>query len=237
MFPKTDPVTGKKITKDDISKLDYSYQIKKLSSYSYRRIKYNTLKVRKHSDNYEIGYYYQACCPASVVFKMPYKIKDNKLIFYYPKNYIYKGEKAPVTGIQTYPFDGIKNVINDFNNFIYPRLDKMALYTNTYVLKGEKNIPYNLSSIYANFEKLLGKYNYWNDKKVSTLNIKTENTFALKIKGKVYPVEVTVYPYKNGSKVMYKAYFNYTVISGGKSTLTKSDIEKAKQKIEQIIED
>ncbi len=25
-----------------------------------------------------------------------------------------------------------------FNNFIYPCLDKMTLYTNTYVLKGEK---------------------------------------------------------------------------------------------------
>jgi hypothetical protein len=50
-------------------------------------------------------------------------------------------------------------------------------------------------------------------------------------------VEVTVYPYKNGSKVIYKAYFNYTLTSDGKSTLTKSDIEKAKQKIEQVIDD
>jgi len=244
VFPKTDPVTDKKITKDDISKLNYAYQIKKLSFYSHNRIKYNTLRVSKHTDNYEIGYYYQACCPASVVFKMPYKIEDNKLIFYYPKNYIYKGEKAPVTGIQTYPFNGIKNVINDFNNFIYPRLDKMTLYTNTYLLKGEIDSPYKADSVKANFDRKLKKYSdvyskrvrlYGNSKyNYDDLRTNKNEVYAIKIGKYNYPAWIKVYPYHNGSKIEYTVIMPYEVYSYGKSTLTKEDVQKTKNLIESI---
>ena len=251
-FPRIDPVTNKKVN-FDIRKVDLSSKMIKYSKWYPFQVRqrfrdsthYAGLKITKKQGYYDIEYKrgdYRYAPKGwyidTVEFKMPYKIEENKIIFKYPTEY----KHTPCHGLITLcmivsPLDDFDKLEADVNR-IFNKLPSTILTINkTYVLKGEKNTPYNSSSIYANFERLLGKYNYWNNKKVSNLNIKKENTFALKIKERVYPVEVTVYPYKNGSKVIYKAYFPYVLTSNGKSSLTKSDIEKAKKKIEQVIDD
>jgi hypothetical protein len=252
-FPEIDPVTNKK-TNIDIKKIDLSSKMLKYSSYHPFRVIardtgseiYSGLQITKKQNYYDLEYkdgFYQYDLPSgwyvdTVEFKIPYKVENKKIIFTYPSEYEY----IPCQGLVTLCIGA--HLLDDFDkleadvNRIFTKIPNIKLYINKlYILKGEENTPYNSSSIYANFERLLGKYNHWNNKHISNLNIKKEDTFALTVNGKVYPVEVTVYPYKNGSKVIYKAYFNYFLTSDGKSSLTKSDIEKAKEKIKKVIND
>ena len=254
-FPKYDCVTGKKIN-FDLKKYNFSNKIVDLSNYYRVRERWGTadlyhvggIEVSKHLNKYIIDYKYgthfhgnNALYLTEVVFKLQYKVlNNNTLEFLYPISYTFiPGTDA--TGFSIDPLDKITNLEQDINR-IFNKLDTIKIkIKRTYILKGEINAKYPSESIYANFKRILGTWNkgyYYTSsgKKVSSTDIKKENTFILPVGKKYYyPIEIKVYPYRNGSKVIYKSVIPYTIGSDNTCSLTKEDIEKAKKFILKIV--
>ena len=253
-FPKQDPITDNKL---QINKIQLLNEIKNKMYYYSKYRKYRIVRYGPVSDvagiyityndaNYKIDYIrgekYRSTGDidkTEVIFKIPYKFSTSDLIFYYPNKYIYIAAKNAIF-MDIKPLDNPEKLKQDVFR-ILNKLPKSKLYiSKKYLLKGEINTKYPANSIYANFKRLMGQYTgyyYWTDSKERISSIEKENTFNLKIKDKIYPVNIKVYPYRNGSKVIYKAYISYKIYSDGTSTLTKQDIENAKKEIERVIND
>ena len=252
-FPKNDPITEKKlqINKNDLlDKIENNmYRFSYYRKYDIVRygpinhlaginISYNNKEYKinyLNTQDYKTGTIYKT----EVIFKAPYKFEPNKILIKYPNNYTYK-PCNDVMGFEIKPLDNPEKLKQD----VFRILDKLPtskLYlSKKYLLKGEINTKYPAASIYANFKRLMGQYTgyyYWTDSEERISPIEKENTFNLKIKDKIYPVNIKVYPYRNGSKVIYKAYISYKIYSDGTSTLTKQDIENAKKEIERVVND
>ncbi len=104
--------------------------------------------------------------------------------------------------------------------------------------EGEINSEYNAGSIYANFERKLGKYDWSSSNNdVELGDLKKENTFALKIGNKTLPVNIAVYPYKNGSKVVYKVFINYHINTSTGPDISMTDINAIHDAIAKIVND
>lgn len=101
--------------------------------------------------------------------------------------------------------------------------------------KGEINTKYPDKAVFANFKRILGQYR-WNSQDNIT-EVKKQNTFAFNVNGKEYPLYIEVFPYRDGSKVIYSSALEYTLDSKGGSTLTKKDIDNLHKQIEKITND
>ncbi len=252
-FPKNDPVTEKKlqINKNDLlDKIENNmYHFSYYREYDIVRygpinnlaginINYNDKEYKinyLNTQDYKNGTVYKT----EVIFRAPYKFEPNKILIKYPNNYTYKPCNDAL-GMEIKPLDNPEKLKQDVFR-ILDKLPKSKLYlSKRYLLKGEINTKYPTDSIYANFKRLMGQYTgyyYWTDSKEKISPIEKENTFNLKIKDKIYPINIKIYPYRNGSKVDYKAYISYKIYSNGTSTLTKQDIENAKKEIERVVND
>jgi hypothetical protein len=119
-----------------------------------------------------------------------------------------------------------------------------------YTIKGEVNSSYQPSSIYANFERKLGKYKKEGDdgslplqlqrgkqlrQQVSTTEIEKDNSFDYTVNGVKTFVRIVVFPYRDGSKVTYLLGAPYTV--SDRISLTMNDIEAIRKDIEKITND
>jgi len=262
-FPKKDPVTGKDLKIRSIDKYSIEQQIKK-KMYSFSKYRKYSLIARKDNslinnklikidfgkvniykgiqvdisnNKYKIQYKNSHNKFTTLVeFEIPYNFNKKTIDIIYPRNYKYvpsndwKGTEIP-------PLDNIQSLKQDIFN-ILNNLPKSKLYLSRgYTLQGEINTKYNPDSVYANFQRILGKNgDKWYVKSINTPTEK-KDYFNLKIKDKIYPLEVRIYPYKNGSKVIYKASISYKIYSDGTYTLTKEDVENAKKEIEKVIND
>jgi len=252
-FPENDPVTKKKLKLhknellDEIKNNMYRFShYRKYGIVKYGPINYLAgIKINYNDKEYKINYLntqdYKTgtIYTTKVIFKTPYKFESKKISIRYPTNYIYEPSND-VMGFEIEPLDNPEKLKQDVFR-ILNKLPKSKLYlSKRYLLKGEINTKYPADSIYANFKRLMGQYTgyyYWTDSKERISPIEKENTFNLKIKDKIYPINIKVYPYRNGSKVIYKAYISYKIYSDGTSTLTKQDIENAKKEIERVVND
>lgn len=169
-------------------------------------------------------------------FPIEYTQKDmNTLVIKYPDSYI---ERLSKTIIMTdiVPLDNKDNLQNDVNN-IFNNFDKVVITLDReYILKDEVNSEYPSSSIYANFGRVLGKFD-WNKKEVKNSDIVKINTFSYKYNKLEYPLHVDIFPYRTGSKVVYSLLLDYTIDSKGKSSLTSKDISTMKNEIAKIVND
>jgi len=253
-FPKTDPITNKKIN-SNIKDINLKSQMIKYSkwypfhakTHYHDLIDYAGLKITKKQNYYDLeyknGFYHfapEGWYMDTVEFKMPYKIEGNKIILDYPKEY----KHIPCQGLITLcmgqdSLDDFDKLETDINR-IFNKLQHTVLsIKKRYLLKGEINTKYPANSIYANFKRLMGQYTnnyYWIDSKEKISPIEKRNIFNLKIKNNNYPLYIKVYPYRDGSKVVYKAYISYKINSDGTSTLTKQDIENATKKIKEVVD-
>ena len=177
------------------------------------------------------------------------KYQDNEenltITVSYPKNY----EVVTVTnGLDTtYELDGFKNSDSDvyemFKSFSKDYVNLFAGVTEgvnvnrSLVKEGEINSEYDAGSIYANFERKLGKYNWNNGSKVDLGDLKKENTFSLKLGKETIPVNVAVYPYKNGSKVVYKAFVNYKIYTDTGATISIEKVDTIQDELTKIVND
>lgn len=133
--------------------------------------------------------------------------------------------------------DPLANLEKDAKS-IFNNLDNVVLsMERKYTLKGEVNTKYGDRSVYGNFERILGQYNWQESDKSYSTEIKKENTYAFKYNENTYPLHIEVYPYREGSKVVYSLYLRYDVSSDGTSTLSKEDIEAIKTKLSSIVND
>jgi len=85
-------------------------------------------------------------------------------------------------------------------------------------IKGEINVKYSDESVYANFTRMMGSYRF-SKEEAKKYDIKKDHVFALKHKNKPIPVKITVYPYRDGSKVVYEFEYPYSGKSGSQSEI------------------
>jgi len=238
----TDKVTGEQVS--NINMLDFSSKIKNLTHLEkYHRYdkcpieKVRGVKVTKKLEGYLVEYlngeYYcnlgdTDATKMSYLFKTKYQ--DSKIIFSYPKSYKYSVEDSLFGKYEQ--FATPSEVERDIQN-IYNNLHKITI-NKTHNFSEEMNTQYPDKSIYANFKRLLGQYNYRSREQISEL--KKRNTFSLKFKGKSYPLYVEVVPYRDGSKVIYSTKLYYGVGTGGKCSLSKNEIEQLHNRVKKIVE-
>lgn len=169
-------------------------------------------------------------------FPIEYTQKDmNTIVIKYPASYV---ERLSKTIIMTdiAPLDNKDNLQNDVNN-IFNNFDKVVITLDReYTLKDEVNSAYPSLSIYANFERALGKFD-WNKKEVKSSDIVKNNTFSYKYNKLEYPLHVDIFPYRTGSKVVYSLLLDYTIDSKGNSSLTTKDVTTMKNEIAKIVND
>ena len=141
-------------------------------------------------------------------------------------------------GIKHKPLDK-PNKLEDDAKRMFNSIKEPIKITRSVEFKGEVNTKYPAKAVYANFKRILGEFKNWNSwtrnsgERIS--ESKKQNSFILKLNERLYPLHVEVYPYRDGSKVVYSAKLKYTIDSKGNTTLTKEDIKQLHKKIEDII--
>jgi hypothetical protein len=240
-FPDTDPLTGEKVEFTSVN-YNFSKHITDLTSYqpagntlarSREAITpYKGLKVSKNGNKYDFDYangeyfsgsrrYYKS----DVFFTA---IMDDQRVLTLSPNYQIASATSPIG--DEYPLlDSAENLQADAISII-SKLSEIELMQNKkYTFNGELNVEYSPESIYANFERLMGKYKWKSNETIK--EFKKENTFKL-VNGKAtYPLHVEIYPYRNGSKVVYSAQVDYQLSSKGYSTVTPEDIKSLKETV------
>lgn len=103
-------------------------------------------------------------------------------------------------------------------------------------ITGEINVKYKDESVYANFKRILGEYSGSSDE-LKKYDITKEKIFNLKSNNIPVPLKITVYPYRDGSKVVYEFNYKYTINPNGTNTYNKNDIEKLVTEVKRVAED
>lgn len=101
---------------------------------------------------------------------------------------------------------------------------------------GELNVSYRDDAVYANFQRVMGPYRgelMNNDKDAIT----KENVFALQNGNATYPLKVSVYPYRSGSKVTYKFYVPFKLMGDRSNDLRTHNLRGLKTKIASVAND
>jgi len=110
--------------------------------------------------------------------------------------------------------------------------------TRNVVLKGEINSEYNDASTYANFERILGFYQWEDNKKPTNADISKEKYFSYKLPNdEIIPLHIKVYPYKNGSKIVYDTEVRYSLALNGNVNLATQDLDAIKVNMLKIAND
>lgn len=98
------------------------------------------------------------------------------------------------------------------------------------LIEGEFDSQYPDNAVYANYERLLGEYSaetapdYYSN--VDTvLEIEKGNVFVIKKDDFEHLVQVSVFPYRNGSKVTYTFIYTYGLTGDGGSTYSQAEID------------
>lgn len=171
--------------------------------------------------------------PSSFYVKFPYKImKENeqtRIIISFPD----KGILAINEDVE--PMVPVNELKKDTIRIFNEASTMKGFVKKSYFMKGEVNSQFNDTSTYANFLRILGQYKFDNSVKVD--DIRKKNTFTFKYKNTNLPLYIQVYPYRNGSKVVYEVEIPYEVNSQGGISITKEDIDSIKKQIEKIAND
>lgn len=106
------------------------------------------------------------------------------------------GHDNPVDGIK--PFISPKEATADLQ-----RLCKITPIVFTQFITGEINTDFNDSSVFANFKRKLKSYDP-KQEEIKQYDLGKSTWFYISDKGQDYKVAISVFPYRNGSKVTYK---------------------------------
>ena len=178
-----------------------------------------------------------------VIFNIKLDIKEksenNFLISAsFPQQYTIKPDSSLI-GSEFDPLDKPSKLELDAKRMFNSLKDKPFTLNKTVEFKGEINTKYPDIAVYANFKRILGEFTNWryfrNTSNEKITEDKKQNSFILKINDKSYPLYVEIYPYRDGSKVIYSTTLKYTIDSKGNSTLDTKDILELHKKIKAII--
>lgn len=103
-------------------------------------------------------------------------------------------------------------------------------------ISGEFNVSYNDESVFANFSRLMGKYKH-SSSEVKKFDIDKDSVFAMSLGDETLPLKISVYPYRNGSKVVYEFNVPYVLTADGGTTYDQSVVNQAIDRIEQVARD
>lgn len=248
-FPAKDSVTGENV-QVDLNSQNFSNNIASNSRFpAFRATRYagngipitdySGLKVEKKQDSYTLKYANgefntNSWYLTEAIFDIKYSVSNNQITFMYPASYVYQ-PFANAIGMSIDPLAPKASMEADVAN-VYSKLDNLVVsFNKSYAYKGEVNTKYPDKAIYANFKRILGNYNWRAEDKLT--DVKKENTFALNFKGQTFPLFVEVFPYRDGSKVIYSSSIQYTIDSKGNCSASKADIDALNKQIEKIIND
>lgn len=110
------------------------------------------------------------------------------------------------------------------------------VFKDTKDYSGEINVKYNDESVYANFTRLLGEYKYGSDD-VKKYDIEKDKLFTMGKDGDEFPVKISVFPYRNGSKVTYEFRSMYDVNNDGTTTFDDKKIQEYIARIKNVAND
>ncbi len=96
---------------------------------------------------------------------------------------------------------------------------------------------YGDESVYANFTRMMGNYRFYDEKEAKKYDIKKDRIFALKHKDKSIPVKITVYPYRDGSKVIYEFEYSYSISGKSGSSYSQSELDALIAEISRVATD
>lgn len=163
--------------------------------------------------------------------KFPYSfVKDGKfykVTIYFPTSLVNKEHHS-----WDKPIGSPEQILNDLNSK-FNVLKNPVLEASTRVY-GEINSKYNSDSIYSNFERLIGKYNF-KDKKIATNDLEKKNVFKYDYEGTMLPIYVSVFPYRDGSKINYEVNIPYNI--GTDYTIDSNKIALVQKRVEAIAND
>ncbi|MDR2034449.1 MAG: hypothetical protein LBP89_07445, partial [Helicobacteraceae bacterium] len=158
------------------------------------------------------------------------KPNNNTIVFAYPRTCLYEpSSEESLADIERLKAD-VQFILDKLNGHV------IKLKRN-YELQGEISSQYSATAVYANFKRLLGDYfrGLINTEKLSDVN--DSNMFAFEIAGQRRPLNISAYPYRNGSKTKYSVIFEYTIDSTGKTSVTPEQVKQARERIAKIIND
>jgi hypothetical protein len=255
-----DEIQGNEILEKDVVNV-LSSTMSSLSKYTTRVTKRNQTRstygqqVMYQNNSFVIDYFNGDfnChdCPnresvTRVLFSLSGQIKQLEknafaLNMKFPSKYTILGHTNAV-GLEHKTLDAPANLEQDAKK-IYSSLKSTPLIIKrTVQLKGEINSKYPDKSIYTNFTRKLGDYNWGNWKygwysKEQLAELKKQNTFSLNVNGKILPLLVEVYPYRDGSKVVYSSVIEYEIDSNGGATLNQASFEALHKQVADIVND
>jgi len=108
----------------------------------------------------------------------------------YPTDYIFKKNEGFTSAGSV---ENPESYLRAFK-YTFDSLSKPISFLRTYKLKNEIVTTFPDKSVYANFVRKLGQYEYNSREKIS--EVKKKNTFNFKFQGRNYPLYVEVYPYQ-----------------------------------------
>jgi len=111
-------------------------------------------------------------------------------------------------------------------------IPKLIKINRSFEIKGEVDSKYSMDSTFSNLNRILKLRD--EDKELSKISAKYKHRINKNKSNKAY-INFDVYPYKNGSKVIYEGNIEYMIDSQGESSLTPSDIENFKQKVKDAV--
>ncbi len=231
-FIKTD-LSDKNVKSSILNRLNRRYNIYKTTKYyNHERVKIE-VDQKEHKINVDIRES-SPLCDGHIVFDKTYKLNETKnnivLTLTNPKNVNFSKDifYTNLIGSKLCMFEGsTKDAIKAINY-----LPNKIMLGRSIGFKGEVNSKYSMKSVYANLKRKLKPVS---KRYESITPDKMKNKFYLDLDGYTYPTYFTVYPYRNGSKVVYSANLTYSIDSNGNTTLTKEDIKKLHKKIKNII--
>ena len=215
---------------------------KKCSSSSCPYYNVGGIKTYLGEERAKITYYYGDYFPENGTFyktetvaEFPIEITNNDshyIVKIKPPSEIKEIPARSVLGIPIKPYCSINDVEKDINKIFNDKYNFSI--QKTYSIEFEINSKYSSESIYANFERKLGNYGR-NNNNLHSSNIKKNKVFKYIHNEKIIPIIVSVYPYRDGSKVVCKASIPYEVRD--KVSLKKSDILALRENITNIVND
>ncbi|MBI2384045.1 MAG: hypothetical protein HYV18_08240 [Gammaproteobacteria bacterium] len=107
------------------------------------------------------------------------------------------------------------------------------------LVQGDADVEYEEKAIYANFERILGKYvPAQNDPVIKAFDPnRGSNFYKLRRGDTVQPVQVTIYPYRDKSKAVFEFFYSYYVVGDGTNTYSEQDVQSLKEKLAAIARD
>jgi len=123
--------------------------------------------------------------------------------------------------------EGDFNVPQAIKNFVHLCKQRPLKITKTKYIKGEIDSKFTSEDVFANFSRILNK-----PYKPSKNN---KETFYVKTKNLNTPVDISVFPYRGGSKTSYSFRYDYELHDGGTTTYNLEDITTLTGKITSIV--